>query len=93
MQRAIVCSSQANSISTPAPRAGHWKATGHPPGHGLAQGFSLNGPCQRGGYTSCRCLVVKNTLLFSQTIVGHWKATGQTTRKIHVENPIQKSGS
>ena len=30
----------------------------------LAQGFSLNGPCQSGGYTSCRCLVVKNKLFF-----------------------------
>ena len=30
----------------------------------LAEGFSLNGPCQRGGYTTCRFLVVNNTLFF-----------------------------
>ena len=26
------------------------------PKRSLVQGFSLNGPCQRGGYTSCRFL-------------------------------------
>ena len=30
--------------------------------------FSLNGPCQRGGYTSCRFLVVKNTLNKSRNL-------------------------
>ena len=38
------------------------------PKRSLAQGFSLNGPCQRGRYTSCRFFVVKNALIVSKHI-------------------------
>ena len=31
-------------------------------------GIFIKGPCQRGGYTSCRFLVVKNTRIFSKNI-------------------------
>ena len=54
------------------------------PKRSLAQGFSLKGPCQSGGYTSCRFLVVKYTLNLSKIIrakrslnarLGHSKNT------------------
>ena len=61
------------------------------PKRSLVQGFSLNGPCQRGGYTSCRFLVVKNTLKFSKNLrpkrslnarLGHSKTKRQSTKMV-----------
>ena len=71
--------------------------TSYGPKRSLAQGFSLNGPCQRGagGYTSCRCLVVKNALKLSKNIrperslnagSGHSKPMDDC-----IENPQEKT--